>query len=51
MDIEAKNTVYQIPYFTRREAYNFGAKDKSLEIYQELNKIAEEIEECRLRNL
>ncbi len=42
---------FQIPSFARAEAYNFeGAKD-NFEVYQELNQISEEIEECRARNL
>lgn len=43
-------SVFQIPSFAKSEAYNFDVTKESLEIYQELNAIAEEIEECRLRN-
>lgn len=43
-------TGYSVPSFARREAYNFSAADEALKVYQELNQIAEEIEECRLRN-
>ncbi|MBR0479665.1 hypothetical protein IJJ49_00100 [Candidatus Saccharibacteria bacterium] len=42
--------VFKIPSFAKREAYNFESTKESFEIYQELNKIAEELEECRLRN-
>ena len=39
-----------VPSFAKRETYNFDATEESLAVYQELNKIAEEIEQCRLRN-
>ncbi|MBQ2660789.1 hypothetical protein IJF93_01810 [Candidatus Saccharibacteria bacterium] len=48
--MKEKNSVFQIPSFAKREAYNFDATKESLEIYKELNEIAEEIERCRLRN-
>lgn len=42
---------FSVPSFIKRDAaYDFGASKESFEIYEELNKIAEEIEECRLRN-
>ena len=41
---------YNVPSFARQEVYNFDATNDSYEIYQELNAIAKEIEECRLRN-
>lgn len=42
---------FQIPSFARNEAYDFDAVTKdSLSVYEELNAIAEEIEECRSRN-
>ena len=44
------NSVFQVPSFAKREAYDFGATDESYEIYKELNEISEEIEKCRLRN-
>ena len=50
MSIDRDNPVYQVPAFAKREAYNFGADKASLEIYNELSQIAEEIEKCRLRN-
>lgn len=40
----------QIPSYARREAYDFDYTKESFEIYRELNAIAEEIEQCRLRN-
>lgn len=41
---------YRVPSFARREAYDFDVTKEDFEIYQELNEIAREIEECRLRN-
>ena len=46
---DARNT-FQIPSFAKKEVYNFEASDESFTIYRELNQIAEEIEQCRLRN-
>ena len=43
-------SVFNVPSFAREESYNFDAVKDSFEIYQELNAIAKEIEECRLRN-
>ena len=40
----------QIPSFQRREAYDFVDDRESLDIYNELSQISEEIEQCRLRN-
>ena len=48
--MESSNSVFQVPSFAKREAYNFDATDESYEIYKELNEISEEIEKCRLRN-
>ncbi len=42
--------IFKISSFGDKPAYNFDGADKSFEIYQELNEIAEEIEKCRLRN-
>lgn len=50
MSNDKDNSVYQVPTFKHREAYNFVRKDSSDDVYQELNQIAEEIERCRLRN-
>ncbi|MDO4746858.1 MAG: hypothetical protein Q4A70_00730 [Candidatus Saccharibacteria bacterium] len=45
------NGVFQIPSFARKEAYNFDeATTDSRAVFEELNAIAEEIEQCRLRN-
>lgn len=49
-DMDNPNSVFRIPSFEKREAYNFAATKESFEIYQELNEIAEELERCRLRN-
>jgi hypothetical protein len=44
-------SIFPIPSFAKREVEDFDVASKeSLEIYQELNAIAEEIEKCRLRN-
>jgi hypothetical protein len=45
-----QNQAYNVPSFARQEAYDFDVTKDSFEIYQELNEIAKEIEECRLRN-
>lgn len=45
--------MFQIPSFARKEAYNFDAvkiTPATADVFSELNAIAEEIEECRLRN-
>ncbi len=39
-----------VPSFARQEMYNFDVTNDNYEVYQELNEIAKEIEECRLRN-
>ncbi|MBQ6147750.1 hypothetical protein IJH66_02505 [Candidatus Saccharibacteria bacterium] len=41
------SSLFRIPSFKREEAYNF-ADPEDFEVYSELNKIAEEIEQCRL---
>lgn len=43
-------SVFNVPSFAREKGYNFDASRDYFEIYQELNEIAREIEECRLRN-
>lgn len=49
--MQKDSSTFQIPSLERRQAYNFDVVNKeSLEVYQELNAIAEEIEKCRLRN-
>lgn len=40
----------RVPSYARHRTYNFEATRESLEVYKELNAIAEEIEQCRLRN-
>lgn len=43
--------VFRVPSFGREKTYDFDvATDSSMAIYEELNKISEEIEKCRLRN-
>ena len=41
---------YKVPSFARQEVYDFDVAKDNLEIYQELNEIAKEIEKCRLEN-
>ena len=41
---------YQVPSFGKQEAYNFVDDQTSLDIYNELSQISEEIEKCRLKN-
>ena len=49
--MQKDSSSFQMPSFERSKAYDFDTISKSsLEIYQELNAIAEEIEQCRLRN-
>ena len=46
-------SVFKVPSFAKPEAYNFEAfetPEDTNEIYRELNQIAEELEECRLKN-
>ena len=42
---------FQIPSFSKPEAYNFDNKTTTFEFYQELSEISEDIERCRARNL
>lgn len=44
------SSVFQIPSFARSKEYIFEPEKQPFNLYEELNKIAEEIEECRLRN-
>ena len=39
-----------VPSFAKVKAYDFDESEESFALYQELSKIAEEIEECRSRN-
>ena len=42
---------FKVPSFAQRETYLFEeATPETISVYRELNAIAEEIEECRLRN-
>ena len=43
-------TTFQIPSFARQKTYDFGTTEETFAVYQELNQIAEELEQCRLRN-
>ena len=48
--MQNNSSVFQIPMTAKRETFAFEEAKEDLEIYQELSRIAEEIEECRLRN-
>lgn len=50
MNNYVENAVYQVPAFEQRKAYSFVENNRNSDVYQELNQIAEEIEQCRLRN-
>ena len=50
MDNGNSESIFQIPSFARKEAYNFEATPETFDIYQELSQIGEEIEKCRLAN-
>lgn len=41
---------FDVPSFARHEVYHFGTSKETLAVYQELNAIAEEIEQCRAKN-
>lgn len=42
---------FQIPSFARGTTYDFARQNEtSFSLYQELNRLAEEIEACRQRN-
>lgn len=43
-------SVYETPSFAPTESYSFEASEAELLVYNELNKINEEIEKCRERN-
>lgn len=47
----SEKSVFQIPSYSRQNAFDFDVTRSSLEIFEELNAIAEEIEECRARNI
>ncbi len=42
---------FSIPSFTKKEAYDFEAVAENCAVFQELNAIAEEIEECRAQRI
>lgn len=48
--MQKNSSTFNIPSFAKQEAYNFDVTKETLDIYEELNAIAEEIEKCRLRN-
>ena len=50
MDIERPNSDFQIPSFARPKTYSIDTTRETFAVYQELNQIAEELEECRSRN-
>ena len=48
--MQKNSSTFNIPSFAKREVYNFDVTQDTLDVYGELNAIAEEIEKCRLRN-
>ena len=48
--MQNNSSTFNIPSFAKRETYNFDITEDTLDVYEELNAIAEEIEACRLRN-
>ncbi len=44
-------SVSELPAFVRGEFYDFATTDDTFSVYQELTAIAEEIEQCRARNI
>ena len=48
--MQKNSSTFNIPSFAKQEAYNFEITQDTLDVYKELNAIAEEIEKCRLRN-
>lgn len=49
--MQKDSSIFQIPSYARKEAYDFSASDNSMQVFVELNKIAEEIEACRLSKI
>ena len=48
--MQSSSSIFQIPETAKREAVVSTDSKEAYEIYQELNQISEEIEQCRLRN-
>ena len=48
--MQKNSSTFSVPAFAKSEAYNFEITRSTLEVYKELNAIAEEIEKCRARN-
>ncbi len=48
--MQEDSSMFKIPSFAKREVYNFDGTAEDFALYQELNRISEEIEQCRLRN-
>ncbi len=51
--MQNNSSIFQIPGTAKKEAYNFATSkedQKALSLYEELQKIGEEIEKCRLEN-
>ena len=46
--MQENSSVFRVPSFA--EAYDFEATKDTLEVYQELTAISEEIEECRSKH-
>ena len=50
MNIDEAKSMFKVPSFARKEAYNFDSTNETFAVYQELNEIAEELERCRSKN-
>ena len=48
--MQENSSVFRVPSFAKCEAYDFEATKDTLEVYQELTAISEEIEECRSKH-
>ena len=48
--MDTDNTMFKVPTLGRPKAYNFEATNETIDIYQELSQISEEIEKCRQEN-
>lgn len=44
-------STFSIPSFPKGEVYDFNSVNDFFDVYQELNQISQEIDQCRLRNL
>lgn len=45
------SSIFQIPSYSHQKASDFGVSPNSAQIFAELNRISEEIEECRSKRI